>query len=153
MFVVQKLIITTKYSDMKSNETVQHIMTAHVLSVTEDNSLKDVVTLFRKNKFRHLPVTKDGAVTGIISSTDINRLSFGALFDNQEDADEAVLDMLSIPQVMSSRPQTVAPDTPIKEVAEIFVSNGFHALPVVEGTELRGIVTTTDVIRYLLAQY
>lgn len=128
-------------------------MTQHVLSVKEEDSLQDVLALFRKHKFRHLPVTKGNEVSGIISSTDINRLSFGALFDNQEGADAAILDMLSIPQVMSSKPEVVAAETPIREVAEIFATKGFHALPVVEGKELKGIVTTTDVIRYMLDQY
>lgn len=137
---------------MNKNEPVKNIMTRHVLSVTEADSLKSVLQLFRKHAFRHLPVTKDGAVTGIISSTDINRLSFGALFDNQEDADEAVLDMLSVPQVMSSHPETVTEDAPIHEVARLFVNKGFHALPVVADQELTGIVTTTDVIRYMLEQ-
>lgn len=128
-------------------------MTQNVLSVNETDSLSSVVTLFRKNKFRHLPVTRGNEVSGIISSTDMNRLSFGALFDNQEGADEAILDMLSIPQVMSSRPEVVDEETPIREVAELFATREFHALPVVSGKELKGIVTTTDVIKYMLEQY
>jgi CBS domain-containing protein len=47
----------------------------------------------------------------------------------------------------------VSEDDSIKDVAEIFVNEEFHALPVVAGHELKGIVTTTDVIRYLLDQY
>lgn len=138
---------------MKKREPVKHIMTENVQSVSEETSLKEVVDIFRKNKFRHLPVTKGNEISGIISSTDINRLSFGALFENQEGADEAVLEMLSVPQVMSSKPEVIDAETPIKEVAEIFASRGFHALPVVEGNELKGIVTTTDVIKYMLEQY
>ena len=138
---------------MKKREPVQHIMTQNVLSVQEDDKLKDVVALFKKNNFRHIPVTKGHEVVGIISSTDINRLSFGALFENQEGADETILEMLSIPQVMTSKPKIVSSDTAIKDVATIFASEGFHALPVVDGNELKGIVTTTDVIKYMLEQY
>lgn len=138
---------------MKKREPVKHIMTNNVLSVKEEDQLKDVVALFRKNSFRHLPVTKGNEITGIISSTDINRLTFGALFANQEGADEAVLEMLTVPQVMTSKPEVVDAETSIKDVAEIFAHKGFHALPVVEGKELKGIVTTTDVIKYMLDQY
>lgn len=138
---------------MKKREPVKKIMTENVLSVKEEDSLKDVVALFRKKKFRHLPVTKGNEISGIISSTDINRLSFGALFENQDGADEAILKMLSVPQVMSSKPEVVDIETPIKEVAEIFATKGFHALPVVEEGKLKGIVTTTDVIKYMLEQY
>lgn len=138
---------------MKKREAVKSIMTANVMSVKEEDTLRDVMAIFRKNNFRHLPVTKGNEISGMISSTDINRLSFGALFDNQEGADEAILDMLSIPQVMSNKPEVIDAETSIKDVAEIFVNNNFHALPVVEGKELKGIVTTTDILKYMLEQY
>lgn len=138
---------------MKKREPVKNIMTENVLSVKEEDKLKDVVSLFRKHSFRHLPVTKGNEITGIISSTDINRLTFGTLFENQEGADEAVLEMLTVPQVMTGKPEVITAETSIKEVAEIFAGKDFHALPVVEGKELKGIVTTTDVIKYMLEQY
>jgi CBS domain-containing protein len=47
----------------------------------------------------------------------------------------------------------VAPNSTIKEVAEIFATEPFSSLPVADGDQLVGIVTTTDVIRYLLDQY
>lgn len=138
---------------MKKREPVKEIMTTEVFSVQENQKLSTVLELFRKHKIRHLPVLNGKKISGIISRTDINRLTFGALFENQEGADEAVLEILSIPQVMTSKPRVVQQDDTIKSVAEIFASEEFHALPVVENEELRGIVTTTDVIRYMLDQY
>jgi CBS domain-containing protein len=138
---------------MKRREPVSKIMTANVRVANENDSLRDVMATFKKEKIRHMPVTKGGKVIGIISATDLNRLTFGGLFENQVDADEAVLDMLSVPQVMTSNPNTVSVDNSIKEVAEIFTKQDFHALPVVEGNNLKGIVTTTDIIKYMLQQY
>ncbi len=128
-------------------------MTKEVAFVQETDKLVDAVGVFRKKKIRHLPVMHGTHVSGIISATDINRLTFGSLFENQDGSDEAVLDMLSIPQVMTSKPRTVNSEDSIKDVAEIFAEEQFHALPVVDGEELKGIVTTTDVIRYMLDQY
>ncbi len=138
---------------MKKREPVSQIMTHDVYTVNETDKLHEAVAIIRNHKIRHLPVVKGNAVTGIISRTDINRLTFGALFENQEGADEAVLEMLSIPQVMTAKPRTVSSDTTIREVAEIFSNEEYHALPVVDNGELKGIVTTTDVIRYLLEQF
>lgn len=138
---------------MKKREPVSNIMTTHVFTVNESDKLEEVVNLFKKHKIRHVPVLSGKTVIGMISRTDINRLTFGALFENQEGADEAVLQILSIPQVMTSKPTTVSADNSIKEVAEIFATNEFHALPVVENGILKGIVTTTDVIKYMLEQY
>lgn len=80
-------------------------------------------------------------------------MTFGALFEGQEGADEAILDMLTIAQVMTSKPKTISSDTIIRDSAEIFVKEEFHALPVVDNGELKGIVTTTDILRYFLEQY
>lgn len=138
---------------MKKREPVSAIMTKDVISVSEKDSLENVISIFRNKGIRHLPVKEGKKIVGIISRTDINRLTFGALFDNQEGVDAAILDMLTISQVMSDKPHTITSDTTIREVAEIFSEAEYHSLPVVDEDELKGIVTTTDVIKYMLQQY
>lgn len=128
-------------------------MTKNVATVQVSDDLHDVIDLVKKNHIRHVPVLEGHDVVGIISSTDINRLTFSSLFENQEGADEAILEMLSISQVMTQKPRTVEATLSIKEVAEILASEEYHALPVIENGQLAGIVTTTDVIKYLLEQY
>lgn len=135
---------------MKKREPISHIMTKTVVTANEKDDLKKVV---EKLKAHAIPIVKGKEVVGIISRTDINRLTLGALFEGQENADEAILEMLTISQVMTSKPKTVSSDTIIRDLAEIFVKEEFHALPVVDNGELKGIVTTTDVMKYLLEQY
>lgn len=138
---------------MKRREPISHIMTKNVATVQVSDDLHDVIDLVKKNHIRHVPVLEGHDVVGIISSTDINRLTFSSLFENQEGADEAILEMLTISQVMTQKPRTVEAALSIKEVAEILASEEYHALPVIENGQLAGIVTTTDVIKYLLEQY
>lgn len=138
---------------MKKREPISHIMTKTVVTANEKDDLKKVVEKLKAHAIRHIPIIKGKEVVGIISRTDINRLTFGALFEGQENADEAILEMLTISQVMTSKPKTVSSDTIIRDLAEIFVKEEFHALPVVDNGELKGIVTTTDVMKYLLEQY
>ena len=138
---------------MKKREPISHIMTKSVETVNEKDDLKKVVEKLKKHAIRHIPIVRGKDVVGIISRTDINRLTFGALFEGQEGADEAILDMLTIAQVMTSKPKTISSDTIIRDSAEIFVKEEFHALPVVDNGELKGIVTTTDILRYFLEQY
>lgn len=139
---------------MKKREPVSHIMTSSVITVDKINhNLRDVKDIFRREKIRHIPVMEGDKLVGIISKNDINRLSFGAIFENQDNADEAVLDMLTIDQVMTNHPTVVQPEALIKDVAEIFAKEDFHSLPVAENGEIKGIVTSTDVIQYLLDQY
>ncbi|MFG4000751.1 CBS domain-containing protein [Flavobacterium aquidurense] len=138
---------------MKKREPISHIMTKGVVTVNENDDLRKVVETLKKHTIRHIPIVRGKDVVGIISRSDINRLTFGALFEGQEGADEAILDMLTIAQVMTSKPKTVSSDTIIRDLAEIFAKEEFHALPVVDNGELKGIVTTTDVLKYFLEQY
>ncbi len=135
---------------MFKNEPVRSIMTKEVFTIDEDDKLQDAIKLIKRKKIRHLPVMKGKRVVGILSRSDIDRLSFGALFENQESADDAMLNMLSISQVMTSKPRIIQSDQSIQDVAEIFAKEEYHALPVVDNWQCQGIVTTTDVITYLL---
>ncbi|CAI2766080.1 CBS domain-containing protein [Flavobacterium collinsii] len=138
---------------MKKREPISHIMTKSVITANENDGLRKIVELIKQHTVRHIPILRGKEVIGIISRTDINRLTFGALFEGQEEADEAILDMLTIPQIMTSKPKTVSSDLCIRDLAQIFVVEEFHALPVVDNGKLTGIVTTTDVMKYLLEQY
>jgi len=138
---------------MKRREPVSHIMTKNVHTVSHTDSLRDVANVFKDSNIHHLPVKKGNEIVGIISSSDLNRLAFGKLYDHQEGADNAVLDSLSIDQVMTHNPLTVNADDSIKEVAEVFTNANFHAMPVLENNNLVGIVTTKDLLKYMLDQY
>lgn len=135
---------------MKLNQPVSVIMTSEVHTVQDKDSLDRAISLIRKHHIRHLPVLRGEKVVGILSSTDVNRVTFDTIFDNQDSSDEPILEMLTIPQIMSSNPKTVKPSDSIRSVAEMFITEDFHAAPVVEDGVLKGIVSTTDVIRCLL---
>lgn len=141
---------------MKKREPVSTIMTKNAQTVQLEDSLASVRDLIRSRGFRHVPVVQGKELVGIVSKTDLNRLTFSSLFAGQEQADEAVFEMLTIGQVMSHKPRVVKASDSIREVAEILAIEEFHALPVVDehdSSKLVGIVTTTDVIKYMLDQY
>lgn len=126
-------------------------MTKSVLTVEVSDSLFNAKETFDKNKIRHLPVIEGGKLVGILSLTDIMRLSFGDTYgEDQAGVDNVMYDMLSISEVMKADPISVNTSSTIEEAAKIFSANEFHALPVLENGKLAGIVTTTDIIKALL---
>lgn len=138
---------------MKKREHISKIMTTDMITVdVEKGDLKEARNLLESNNIRHLPVVHGEELKGIISLTDIHRISFGGNF-GQGEVDEAIFDMLSIEQVMSHHPKTIDANDTIKEVAELLAVEEFHAVPVTEEGKLVGIVTTTDLIKYLIEQY
>lgn len=140
---------------MKRRESIKNVMTNKVVSVTTQDSLMDAEKLFKKNHIRHIPVTEGKKIKGMLSYTDLLRISFVDSYNEEEvEVSSAVYDMLSIEQVMAKNVLTIPEESTVKDAAEILVKKEFHALPVTaENGNLIGIVTTTDIMQYLLDQY
>lgn len=139
---------------MKQRVAISKIMTNNLVKLNLNDSLTKAESLFKKNKIRHLPVVSGDEIVGMLSYTDLLRISFADATDDSGDSVETtVYDMFTLEQVMTSNVKTVQADDNVKDVAEIFTTAEFHALPVVENNKLVGIVTTTDVIKYLVSQY
>ncbi|MFD2891757.1 CBS domain-containing protein [Flavobacterium chuncheonense] len=139
---------------MKQKVAVTTIMTKNVIKLNLTDDLTKAEYLFKKHHIRHIPVVNGNKIIGMLSYTDLLRISFvDAVDDDAEVVDATVYNMFTVEQVMAKNLVTIDTNTTIKQAAEILASNEFHALPVVEGQLLVGIVTTTDLIKYLIDQY
>ncbi len=139
---------------MKRRTPVSAIMTKKVITLNHTDDLTTAEMLFKKHNIRHIPVVKGDEITGMLSYTDLLRISFADAVDETDtEVETLVYNMFTIEQVMAKKLTTVNASQTIKEVAEILASKEFHALPVVEEGKLVGIVTTTDLIKYLLEQF
>lgn len=139
---------------MKKRTPVSQIMSKDVITLNHTDDLVTAERLFKSNKIRHIPVVSGKEIKGMLSYTDLLRISFAdAAYEEENDVDTVVYNMFTIEQVMAKNLVTVSSHTTVKEVAEILASKEFHALPVVDNNELVGIVTTTDLIKYLIEQF
>ena len=139
---------------MKKRTPVSAIMSKNVITLSSSDDLMFAEKLFKKEKIRHIPVVSGSEIKGMLSYTDLLRISFADAVDIDEtNVDTVVYNMFTIDQVMAKNLVTVTSLSTIKEVAEILAKKEFHALPVVDNNELVGIVTTTDLINYLIAQF
>ncbi|WP_347924488.1 CBS domain-containing protein [Pontimicrobium sp. SW4] len=139
---------------MKRGTPISAIMTKNVITLNTSDNLETAERLFKQNHIRHIPVVSGKSIKGMLSLTDLLRISFADAVDETEDyVDAIVYNMFTIEQVMAKNLISVTSKTTIKEVAEILAKKEFHAIPVVDNNKLVGIVTTTDLINYLLAQF
>ncbi|MEX0995464.1 MAG: CBS domain-containing protein [Flavobacteriaceae bacterium] len=138
---------------MKKNVPVSKIMTTNVVKLNLKDELTKAEALFKKHKIRHIPVVSGSKIIGMLSYSDLLRISFADAVYDDEEIDSVVYDMFDISQVMTKNIVTINEHTTIREAAEILASKEFHALPVEQEGHLVGIVTTTDLIKYLLEQY
>ena len=139
---------------MKQRVPISQIMTTELILLNLTDDLYKAEKLFKKHKIRHLPVVSGKKIVGILSYTDLLRISYADVVDEDDDTvGSIVYDMFTVPQVMAKTPEVISSEATVKEVAEILSKREFHALPVVDNGDLVGIVTTTYLIKYLLAQY
>lgn len=139
---------------MKKRTPVSKIMTSDLITLNSIDDLTTAEELFKENDIRHIPVVQGEEIIGMLSQTDLLRVSYAETIQEYETEVGVVLNSIfTIEQVMTKNVVTVKATDTIKEVAEILSKREFHALPVVENNSLVGIVTTTDLIKYLLEQY
>lgn len=139
---------------MKKNVPVSEIMSKNIIKLNLSDELTKAEELFKKHKIRHIPVVSDNNIVGMLSYTDLLRVSYAdAVEEEADNVESIVFNMFTVRQVMAKEIIIISPATTIKETAEILSNKEFHALPVCEGKVLVGIVTTTDLIKYLLKQY
>jgi CBS domain-containing protein len=139
---------------MKKRTPISAIMTEEVITLNLNDNLEMAESLFKKNKIRHIPVVSGDEILGMLSYTDLLRISFAdAVDEDEQEVDTVVYNMFTIEQVMAKNLVSVNSDSTIKEVAEMLAKKEFHALPVVDDNKLVGIVTTTDLINFLIEQF
>ncbi len=133
---------------------VSTIMSKDVITLQCTDDLEAAEHLFKMNKIRHIPVVCDDEIKGMVSYTDLLRISFAdAIGDDEMSIDSVVYNMFTIEQVMVKNLVSTPSTSTIKEVAELLSKKEFHAIPVVDNDKLVGIVTTTDLIKFLLSQF
>ncbi len=133
---------------------VSTIMTKDLITVRAKDGLEKAEDLMTKHKIRHIPVVEGKKIIGMLSLNDILRISFAdGAFREEEDISSSIYEMFSIANLMRTKLETVRSNQTIREVAEKFVQSEYHSLPVVDEDELVGVITTTDLIKYLLRDH
>ena len=137
---------------MKKNETIFNLISRDLITLKLSDTLYTAEKRLKTNHIRHIPVLNDNKLHGIISLTDLQRISFADGYNSSEkDVDYVIYDLLTLEQVMIKNPITVQIKDSVKKAGTIIVQHDFHALPVVEGELLVGIVTSTDLLKYLIS--
>jgi len=125
-------------------------MTKKVFTVSPDDSVTDALRLMRDKGIKHLPVTKDDKVKGIISDRDIKEYSPSKATSLDVYELHYLLAKTTVKDVMKAKVITTTPATPIEEAAMVMHDEGIGCLPVVEQGRLAGIISDMDIYRVLV---
>jgi len=137
---------------MKRNEKITHIMTDKPSTVYLTQKLSEARKSMAEGGFHHMPVVSGEDLVGLLSSTDLLRVSYEYGQDPRQT--DAVMDnTMKIGELMRKEPITLSVNQTVRDAVGVFAEGRFHSLPVVDGDKLVGLVTTTDVMKYMLEQY
>ena len=123
---------------MNTLTKISTLMTTELVQIMHSTSLGEAKKLLEEHGIHHLPVVGPmGDLVGILSQSD-----FLKTLDHDASATTAG-------ELMSTHLAKLEPSDDVRTAANVFALNRFHALPVVEGEKLVGILTTLDLIRFL----
>jgi CBS domain-containing protein len=131
-------------------KTVRDIMTTEVTTLGRNDSLQLVKDIMTLGRVRHFPVTEDGKVVGVVSQRDLYKASLGSVMKYGEKAQRAFLEGIVVKEVMSDPPITIAPHASVQEAARLMMEKKIGCLPVLEGAQLVGLVTETDMLKLIV---
>lgn len=125
-------------------------MSQPVISVSPETPIHDALAMFKKEHIRRAPVIQDGKMVGIVTETDLLNASPSPVSTLSVWEMNYLLSKVTVSQVMSRQVISVAKDTPIEEAARILADNKLGGLPVLDGGNVVGIITETDLFKSLL---
>jgi acetoin utilization protein AcuB len=113
------------------------IMSTEVKTIGPGATLGEARTLMETSGIHHLVVVEGGLVVGVLSARDV-----GGRSSNGRDA--GLVESAMSPHVVS-----MAPDATIRQAANRLRGRGIGCLAVMDGSKLRGIVTTSDLLELI----
>lgn len=139
---------------MKRNEQVKTIMSTNVVTVQLGEAPSKVRAVLQEGRFHHLPVLDGKKLVGIVSSVDFMKASLSVWGSDERTVDALLDSQLKLADLMRAAPRTIRDTATIRDAAQALAHGEYHSLPAVDAEgKLVGIVTSTDLIRYLLEQY
>jgi len=120
------------------NGSISEIMETNVISLNVKDSLKDALDTMIKENIGGIPVTDgDGTVKAIVSERDFVFLLSGIVTGK------------TVEGYMSKKIVTAPSDMSVGAAAKSMINNGFRRLPVLRDNVLIGIITASDIMRFL----
>ena len=131
----------------REDRPVSKIMRREVATLAAEEKLDLADDIMRLGRVRHMPVTQDSKLVGIVSTRDLMAASLSQALEFDWSERRTFLKSVTVREAMTADPVTVAPETTLRAAAKLMLERKIGCLPVVrpDGT-LLGLVTETDML-------
>lgn len=129
---------------------VRDAMSRNLITLGPEASAAEAWTLCRRRGIRHLPVVGEGGrLAGLVSDRDLRDVSPSMGGASAAGDREDALGRVSLESVMVTDIEVAHPFDTIDHAARTISDRRIGCLPVVDGEELVGIVTSSDMMRIM----
>jgi len=118
--------------------TANQVMTRIIIGVPLSSTVQKVAILMKTEKIGSVIVFHDRKPVGIVTDNDIT---------TKFATDPPYSPQTKVTAIMSSPVIYVSPEQPIADVIKLMIKNKIRKIPVIEYDKVRGIVTTTNLLR------
>lgn len=136
--------------ELKVDLTVRDIMAKNPATLGRNDTLNIADDVMSLSRIRHMPIVDEGSVVGIISQRDLFRSALVKALGYGSKTHKVLTKTIKLKEIMTVNVITISPDATVKEAARVMMEKKIGCLPVLEGENLVGIVTETDILRYVV---
>ena len=128
---------------------VREIMMGNPVTLKPVDTLDLANDIISLGRIRHIPVLEEGRLVGLLSERDLIGAAASEIFGLKQKRKSALLKTVLIKDVMKKKVIVTKPDTSIKDAARLMADKRIGCVPVIEDGALVGLLTTTDILRYV----
>jgi acetoin utilization protein AcuB len=129
---------------------VRNFMASDVVSLSPDQTCYEALQELRRCKVRRAPVVRNNILVGIVSERDLLRVMPGTCAQASTMAGEAGMD-LPVRDIMHTKVIALSPSDHLKQAASVMLKHKIGGVPVVQGGQLKGIITESDIFKAFYA--
>jgi CBS domain-containing protein len=135
---------------MKNRDGIKEVMTPDPSTIERDEPISEAYRLLLRAPFHHLVVTENDEAVGVLATSDILRLVYDVDGSDERSLRTYLDHQFTIDDAMSVDLRTLPLTATVRDAAAMLSDGSYHSIVVVdEKGKLAGIVTTTDLARYL----
>ena len=120
--------------DPRPATTLRDLMTTGVVVVSPDDPVADAAEAMVRQRVGSALIMQGSFLSGILTERDVLRAA----------ASGSDLTTSPVSAWMTKDPEPASPDTTVEDATQLMLLHGFRHLPVLEGREVRGVVSLRD---------
>ena len=128
---------------------IKDIMTKDPMTVDSETSVDEAKRTMKENNIRRLPVVDKGKLVGMVTERMILEVSPSPATSLSIYELHYLISKMKVKDIMVRNPITISSDTTFKEALLLGQEKRIGAFPVVDNEKVVGIVTESDLVRFI----